>query len=310
MRIIFMGNPDFAVPSLQHISASSHKIIAVVSNPPKQIGRGNKIKETAVGIAAKAMEIPLLQPPKLNDKQFLQYLSWMKPDIFIVVAYKILSDRLLSIPKYGAINLHPSLLPKYRGAAPIQWSLINGDSQTAVTTILLSGEIDSGNILLQETVNIKNDDNYGTLTDRLSEIGADLVVKTLDGIEEGNLIGTSQDESQVTLAPKIKSGDYRIDWSRTTEQIHNLIRAFSPSPGAYTSFNGKRLKIYSSSMLDNLSNKMKCGEIIICSKNQLAVQADKGLIEIGDVQIEGKKRMKVEEFLHGTKLQIKMMLGD
>jgi methionyl-tRNA formyltransferase len=305
-----MGNPDFAVPSLQHISASSHKIIAVVSNPPKQIGRGNKIKETAVGIAAKAMEIPLLQPPKLNDKQFLQYLSWMKPDIFIVVAYKILSDRLLSIPKYGAINLHPSLLPKYRGAAPIQWSLINGDSQTAVTTILLSGEIDSGNILLQETVNIKNDDNYGTLTDRLSEIGADLVVKTLDGIEEGNLIGTSQDESQVTLAPKIKSGDYRIDWSRTTEQIHNLIRAFSPSPGAYTSFNGKRLKIYSSSMLDNLSNKMKCGEIIICSKNQLAVQADKGLIEIGDVQIEGKKRMKVEEFLHGTKLQIKMMLGD
>jgi len=310
MRIIFMGNPDFAVPSLQHISASSHKIIAVVSNPPKQIGRGNKIKETAVGIAAKAMEIPLLQPPKLNDKQFLQYLSWMKPDIFIVVAYKILSDRLLSIPKYGAINLHPSLLPKYRGAAPIQWSLINGDSQTAVTTILLSGEIDSGNILLQETVNIKNDDNYGTLTDRLSEIGADLVVKTLDGIEEGNLKGTSQDESQVTLAPKIKSGDYRIDWSRTTEQIHNLIRAFSPSPGAYTSFNGKRLKIYSSSMLDNLSNKMKCGEIIICSKNQLAVQTDKGLIEIGDVQIEGKKRMKVEEFLHGTKLQIKMMLGD
>jgi len=310
MRIIFMGNPDFAVPSLQHISASSHKIIAVVSNPPKQIGRGNKIKETAVGIAAKAMEIPLLQPPKLNDKQFLQYLSWMKPDILIVVAYKILSDRLLSIPKYGAINLHPSLLPKYRGAAPIQWSLINGDSQTAVTTILLSGEIDSGNILLQETVNIKNDDNYGTLTDRLSEIGADLVVKTLDGIEEGNLKGTSQDESQVTLAPKIKSGDYRIDWSRTTEQIHNLIRAFSPSPGAYTSFNGKRLKIYSSSMLDNLSNKMKCGEIIICSKNQLAIQTGKGLIEIGDVQIEGKKRMKVEEFLHGTKLQIKMMLGD
>jgi methionyl-tRNA formyltransferase len=310
MRIIFMGNPDFAVPSLQHISASSHKIIAVVSNPPKQIGRGNKIKETTVGIVAKAMEIPLLQPPKLNDKQFLQYLSWMKPDIFIVVAYKILSDRLLSIPKYGAINLHPSLLPKYRGAAPIQWSLINGDSQTAVTTILLSGEIDSGNILLQETVNIKNDDNYGTLTDRLSEIGADLVVKTLDGIEEGNLKGTSQDESQVTLAPKIKSGDYRIDWSRTTEQIHNLIRAFSPSPGAYTSFNGKRLKIYSSSMLDNFSNKMKCGEIIICSQNQLAVQAGKGLIEIGDVQIEGKKRMKVEEFLHGTKLQIKMMLGD
>ena len=310
MRIIFMGNPDFAVPSLQHISASSHKIIAVVSNPPKRIGRGNKIKETAVGIAAKTMDIPLLQPPKLNDKQFLQYLSWMKPDIFVVVAYKILSDRLLSIPKYGAINLHPSLLPKYRGAAPIQWSLINGDSQTAVTTILLSGEIDSGNILLQETVTIKNDDNYGTLADSLSEIGAELVVKTLDGIETGNLIGTQQDESKVTLAPKIKSGDCRIDWSRTSEQIHNQIRAFSPSPGAYTSFNRKRLKIYSSLMLDNLSNKMKCGEIVICSKNQLAIQTGKGLIEIGEVQIEGKKRMQVEKFLHGTKQPIKMMFGD
>ena len=310
MRIIFMGNPSFAVPSLQHISASSHKIIAVVSNPSKRIGRGNKIKETTVGIVAKAMEIPLLQPPKLNDKQFLQYLSWMKPDIFVVVAYKILSDRLLSIPKYGAINLHPSLLPKYRGAAPIQWSLINGDSQTAVTTILLSGEIDSGNILLQETVTIKNDDNYGTLVDSLSEIGAELVVKTLNGIEAGNLIGTPQDESKVTLAPKIKSGDCRIDWSRTSEQIHNQIRAFSPSPGAYTSFNRKRLKIYSSLMLDNLSNKMKCGEIVICSKNQLAIQTGKGLIEIGEVQIEGKKRMQVEKFLHGTKQPIKMMFGD
>ena len=138
MRIIFMGNPEFAVPSLRRISESSHKLIAVVSNRPKRIGRGNKIKETSVGITAKAMEIPLLQPPKLNDKQFLQYLSWMKPDIFVVVAYKILSDKLLSIPKYGAINLHPSLLPKYRGAAPIQWALINGDSLTAVTTISLS----------------------------------------------------------------------------------------------------------------------------------------------------------------------------
>ncbi|MCJ7802854.1 MAG: methionyl-tRNA formyltransferase [Candidatus Marinimicrobia bacterium] len=310
MRIIFMGNPDFAVPSLQHISASSHKIIAVVSNPPKRFGRGNKIKETAVGIAAKAMEIPLLQPPKLNDKQFLQYLSWMKPDILVVIAYKLLSDRLLSIPSFGAINLHPSQLPKYRGAAPIQWSLLNGDSQTAVTTILLSGEIDSGNVLLQETVTIKNDDNYGTLADRLSEIGADLVVKTLDGMEEGNLIGTPQDESKVTLAPKIISGDYRINWNKTGEQIHNQIRAFSPSPCAFTSFNGKRLKIYSTSLLDNLSDKMKCGEIVICSNHQLVIQTGNGLLEIGDVQIEGKKRMKVEEFLRGSKLQIKMMIGD
>ena len=306
-----MGNPDFAVPSLQRIAKSSHKIIAVVSNPPKRIGRrGKKIKETAVGIAAKAMEIPLLQPPKLNDKQFLQYLSWIKPDIFVVVAYKILSDRLLSIPKFGAINLHPSLLPKYRGAAPIQWSLINGDLQTAATTILLSKQIDSGKILLQETVNIDDEDNYGTLANRLSEIGANIVVETLDGIEAGTVQGTRQDESKVTSAPKIKSDDCKIDWTKPAFEIRNLIRAFSPLPGAFTTINNKRLKIYSSSISDSSSDDNKCGEIVICSKNQLAIQTGKGLLKIGEVQLEGKKRIKIEEFLRGTKLQSKMMLGD
>ena len=242
MRIIFMGNPDFAVPSLKRISESSHKIIAVVSNPPKRIGRGNKKSETPVGITTKAMKIPLLQPPNLKDKYFLQYIWSMKPDMIVVVAYKILSDSLLSIPKFGAINLHPSLLPKYRGAAPIQWSLINGDSQTAVTTILLSMQIDSGAILLQETVDIKLEDNYGTLANRLSEKGADLIVKTLDRFEKNNLKGTPQDESKVTYARKIQSSDYELDWKKTAGQIHNRIRAFSPSPGAFTTFNGKRLK--------------------------------------------------------------------
>lgn len=310
MRIIFMGNPVFAVPSLQRISESSHEIITVVSNPPKRIGRGNKISKTAVGIAAKVMEISLLQPHKLNDKQLLQYLSWMKPDIFVVVAYKILPEKLLSIPKYGAINLHPSLLPKYRGAAPIQWALINGDSQTAVTTISLSGKIDAGEILLQKTVDIKIEDNYGTLANRLSEIGADLVVETLDRIEAGNLQGTVQDESKVTLAPKIKSNDCSINWKKSAEQIYNHIRAFSPFPGAFTIFNGKRLKIFSLSILDDSSGIGKCGEIVICSRNKLTIQTGKGLLEIREVQLEGKKRMKVEEFLRGTKLQSKMTLGD
>ena len=305
-----MGNPDFAVPSLQRISESHHDVIAVVSNPPKRIGRGNKIRETAIGLAAKAMEIPLLQPPKLNDRQFVQYLSWMKPDIFVVVAYKILSDRLLSIPQYGAINLHPSLLPKYRGAAPIQWALINGDSKTAVTTISLSGKIDAGEILLQETVDIKIEDNCGTLANRLSEIGAALVVKTLDRTETDNLHGIQQDDSKATRAPKIISDDHKIDWTKTAEQINNLIRAFSPSPGAFTTLNGKRLKIYLSSALNNISDATKCGEIIICSNNQLAIQTGKGLLDIREVQFEGKKRMKVKEFLRGTKLQTKMIFGD
>jgi len=309
MRVIFMGNPDFAVPSLQRISESSHEIIAVVSNAPKPIGRGKKIKETAVGITARAMEIPLLQPAKLNDSSFLQYIWAMRPDIFVVVAYKILSDKLLSIPRYGSINLHPSLLPKYRGAAPIQWSLINGDSKTAVSIISLSKRIDSGSILLQKVVNINDNDNYETLAERLSKIGADLVVETLDGIESGTLQGTTQDESQVTLAPKIKSNDCKIDWKESAKQIHNLIRAFSPLPGAFTVFNSKRLKIFSSSLLDGSTENGKCGEIVICSKDQLVIQTGNGLLEIEEVQLEGKKPIKIEEFLRGTKLQSNMIFG-
>jgi len=309
MRVIFMGNPNFAVPSLQSISKSQHEIIAVISNPPKRIGRGKKIKETAVGITAKAMEIPLLQPAKLNDRNFLQYIWAMRPDIFVVVAYKILSDRLLSIPKYGAINLHPSMLPKYRGAAPIQWALINGDSQTAVTTILLSGKIDSGAILLQKVVNINDDDNYGTLAERLSKIGADIVVETLNEMEVGTLKGTTQDESEVTLAPKIKSNDLFINWEKSAIEIRNLIRAFSPSPGAFTLFKNKRLKIFFSSILDGSSKNGKCGEIVIYSKDQLAIKTGNGLLQIEEVQLEGKKRINIEEFLRGTKLQSQMMFG-
>ena len=185
-----------------------------------------------------------------------------------------------------------------------------GDSQTAVTTITLSGKIDAGEILLQETVDINNDDNYGTLASRLSEIGANIVVETLDGIEAGTLQGNLQDESKVTIAPKIKSDDYKIDWTKSAVQTHNLIRAFSPSPGAFTTLNGKRLKIYLSSTLANISDKIKCGEIAICSNNQLAIQTGKGILEIREVQIEGKKRIKIEEFLRGAKLQTKMILGD
>lgn len=309
MRIIFMGNPGFAVPSLQRISDSPHEIITVVSNPPKRIGRGKRIQETAIGITARSMEIPLLQPARLNDRSFLQYIWAMRPDIFVVVAYKILPDKLLSIPRYGSINLHPSMLPNYRGAAPIQWALINGDSQTAVTTISLSKQIDSGAILLQKVVDISNDDNYGSLADRLSKIGSEIVVETLNGIEAGTLKGTAQDESEVTLAPKIKSYDCKIDWKKSAKQIHNIIRAFSPSPGAFTTFNGKRLKIYSSSILDDSSENGKSGEIVICRKDQLVIQTGNGLIEIGDVQLEGKKRIKIEEFLRGTKLQSQMMFG-
>ena len=303
-----MGNPQFAVPGLQQIAESDHKVIAVVSNPPKRIGRGKKIRETAVGVAAKALEIPLLQPSKLNDLNFLRYLSWMKPDIFVVVAFKILSKKILAIPKYGAVNLHPSLLPKYRGAAPIQWALINGDTETAVTTISLTSQIDAGSILLQETANIKDTDNYGSLSDRLSKQGADLLVRTLDGMESGNIKGYSQDKSKVTKAPKLTQKDYRIDWTTSSIEILNRIRAFSPFTGAFTFLNDKRLKIFSALIAQEPSNLTNPGEIYLKDNKQIFVKTVDRTIEILELQIEGKRRMKAEEFLKGIKLESKSFI--
>ena len=304
-----MGNPEFAVPSLKNIVDSHHEIITVISNPPKRSGRGKKLNETEIGLIAKTMDLPLLQPPKINDLNFLRYISAMKPDIFVVVAFKILSNKLLSIPKYGAINLHPSLLPKYRGAAPIQWALLNGDSQTAVTTISLSQRIDSGAILLQKSVDIKSEDNYGSLAGRLSNLGADLVVETLDGIESGKLIGTPQHETKVTLAPKIKSADLKIDWTKSAEQLHNQIRAFSPFPGAFTIFNGKRLKVYKSAISISESTG-NAGEIALNNENQFIVNTGNGVLEILEIQLEGKQRMPIYEFLRGIKIDNQMKFGN
>jgi methionyl-tRNA formyltransferase len=309
MRIIFMGNPEFAVPSLEQIAESNHEILYVVSNPPKQIGRGRKISETAVSISAKAMSIPVLQPPKLNDINFLRYISLMQPDIFVVVAYKILPYRLLSIPRFGAINLHPSLLPKYRGAAPIQWAIFNGEKETAVTTISLSKKVDSGVILLQDTVDVFDDDNFGTLSERLSKLGAEIVVKTLDGIESNKIVGTPQDETKVTKAPKINTKDLEIDWNKSATEIHNQIRAFSPYPAAFTTFGGKRLKIFSSSINIDYNNEDKIGKIIVCTKNELSIQTGKGLLNIHELQLEGKKRMDIISFLNGVNIYTGTILG-
>lgn len=308
MRIIFMGNPKFAVPSLEKIAQSNHDVLYVISNPPKKIGRGRKIKETAVGISAKAMEIPVIQPTNLNEIEFLRYITSMQPDIFVVVAYKILPTRLLSIPRLGAINLHPSKLPQYRGAAPIQWSLINGDKKTAVTTIKLSKEVDSGAIMMQEELKISTEDNFGSLSARLSDIGANLVVKTLDGIENGTLICQEQDNSKMTLAPKIRSDDLRITWAKTANEINNQIRAFSPSPGAFTILNGKRLKIYSATIQNDLVDDRKIGEITV-SDNEVSVQTGTGQLSLNNVQLEGKKRMSIADFLRGVTITPNSIIG-
>jgi len=310
MRIIFMGNSEFAVPSLVRISKSDHKILYVVSNPPKKQGRGKKLKETAVGIAAKAMEISVLQPSKLGDINFLRYISAMQPDIFVVVAYKILPDKLLSIPKYGAINLHPSMLPKYRGAAPIQWALLNGDEKTAISIIALNNKIDSGAIMMQKEVDILTNDDYGSLSDRLSKQGGELVVETLNGIEAGKLTGKAQNNEEATLARKIIPTDLVIDWNRSAIEIRNQIRAFSPFPGAFSTLDGKRIKLFIPKVLDDRIDTNNIGKIIDFSNQQFVIQTGKGQLSINEVQIEGKKRMGVQSFLNGVKIEKYSKLGD
>ena len=303
MRIIFMGNSEFAIPSLDSISNSDHQILYVVTNPPKRQGRGKKYKDSAVGDAAKAMGIPLIQPSKLGDINFLKYIASMQPDIFVVVAYRILPDKLLSIPKHGAINLHPSMLPKYRGAAPIQWGLLNGDKQTALTVIALNDKIDSGAIMMQHEVDILDNDDFGSLSDRLSKQGGDLVVETLNGIESGKLEGIVQNDSDATLARKIIPNDLIIDWSKSAIDIKNQIRAFSPFPGAFSTLEGKRIKLFSPNVINETIDNDIVGVIIDISSNQLIIQTGKGQLGISEVQIEGKKRMDVQSFLNGVKLE-------
>lgn len=310
MRIIFMGNSEFAVPSLERISNSDHKILYVVSNPPKRQGRGKIIKDTAVGIAAKAIEIPVLQPSKLGDINFLRYISAMQPDIFVVVAYKILPEKLLSIPKYGAINLHPSFLPKYRGAAPIHWALLNGDKETALTTIQLNNNIDSGAILMQEKVDILDSDDFGSLSDRLSEQGGQLVVETLNGIASSKLTGKTQNDDEATLARKIIPSDLVVDWNNSAVEIKNQIRAFSPFPGAFSTLNSKRIKLFIPEVLDNKSDIDNIGKIMDLSDQKFVIQTGKGRLSIKEVQIEGKKRMDVQSFLNGVKVDKYSKLGD
>ena len=300
MKIVFMGTPDFAIPSLKILIENNHQILAVVTTPDKERGRGQKITFTAVKQFAVENNIPVYQPEKLKgNNEFVELMKSLNPDLFVVVAFRILPKEVFEIPKFGSFNLHGSYLPKYRGAAPIQWTLINGDEETGLTTFKLAEKVDTGNIYLQEKVKINPDDNFESLHDRMSLIGADLVYKTVTMIENGSFNLQAQDDSLASPAPKISKETCLIDWNKPASEIHNLIRGLSPHPVAYFLHNSKVIKIYKSEIVKDLN--LKPGEYYQ-SKTELFIGCGKDALKIIEIQQEGKKRMNTEEFLRGFRV--------
>ena len=296
MKIVFMGTPDFSLPSLKILLESKYKVLAVVTQPDKERGRGQKITFSAVKQFAIENNIPVFQPGKLRDESFIRELKKLNADLFVVVAFRILPKEVFEIPKFGSFNLHGSYLPKYRGAAPIQWSLISGDTETGLTTFKLAEKVDTGNIYLQEKVMISPDDNFETLHNRMSLLGGELVLKTVQLIESGNFELKQQDDSLASPAPKITKEICLIDLNKSAEQIHNLVRGLSPHPAAYFNYNNKIIKIYKTEIVNNIN--LKPFEFLQ-TKTELIIGCGKDAIRVLEIQQEGKKRMDTEEFLRG-----------
>lgn len=316
MNVIFMGTPDFAVSTLEGLIKSNHKIIVVVTRPDRPKGRGREILPSPVKVVAEAHKIEVLQPEKVREPDFVKKLREYRPDCIVVVAFgQILPKDILSLPRYGCINLHASILPKYRGAAPINWALINGETKTGVTSMLMNEGMDTGDILIQREVEITEGDSAGTLHDRLSEIGSEVILETLDGLEKGTIKRVKQNESSATYAQKIKKEDCLINWDEDAKKIVNRIRGLTPAPGAYTSYNGKRLKITEAVIPPRPPLKkggwgdLRKGEVFEVNRNGIKVICGNGLVIIKNLQPEGKRVMGVGEFISGHNIKAGEILG-
>jgi len=308
MRVVFMGNPQFALPTLTALLSSQHDVVGVVSNPPKPMGRGRKLKSTAIGQFAKENDLNFLQSSTLKSDELYNQLSVLNPDVFVVVAFQILPKSLIDLPKFGALNLHASLLPKYRGAGPIQWSLMNGDKTSGITVFQIMPSVDTGDILLQEKTDIFPKDNMLTLGTRLSTIGANLVVKALDGIQAGSLKPIIQNNNHATHAPKITKEMTIINWSWAADKIHNWVRGLSPHPGMSTTWKGKRMRIFNTRVVDK-DVILGVGIVSKADSEEIFVDTGKHLLAFSEIQIEGKKRMNVSDFMKGNNIQIGDKLG-
>lgn len=312
LRIVFMGTPDFAVESLRALVENGYNVVGVVTMPDKPSGRGHKIQYSAVKKYALEQNIPLLQPEKLKEERFLEELKLWNADLQIVVAFRMLPEAVWNMPRLGTFNLHASLLPQYRGAAPINWAIINGEKETGVTTFFLTHEIDTGKIILQEKVDIGDDDNVGKIHDELMHTGAKLVCKTVDLIVEDKVDAVEQDrffqnEEDLKPAPKIFKETCRVDWNKPMRDIHNLIRGMSPYPAAWTELYTKdkepqMVKLFASEMVND-GVIVPAGHIRTDNKTYLHIGCEGGLISVTEIQFAGKRAMKIDEVLRGYRFE-------
>lgn len=307
MRIIFMGTPEFAVPSLNKLYEAGYDIVGVVTAPDKPAGRGMQLSESAVKKYAVENNLSVLQPEKLKDPVFIETLQSLNADLQVVVAFRMLPEIVWNMPALGTINLHASLLPQYRGAAPINWAIINGEKQTGVTTFKLQHQIDTGNILLQEKIPVADDETAGSLHDKMMYTGAELLLQTIRQIENGTIQEIVQpstaDLPVLKSAPKIFNETCEINWNQPIDKIYNLIRGLSPYPTAFTYLDEKKLKIFSSEK-EKTNESNEPGKILTDHKTFLKFCATDGYISLKEIQLEGKKRMNIQDFLRGYRRKI------
>jgi len=299
IKLVFFGTPNFAIPSLYALHKSTNKILAVVTVPDKPAGRGLINTASPVKLTAQKLDYPIFQPHDLKDPNFLSIINKFDADYFVVVAYRIIPEEMIAIPHKGCINIHASLLPKYRGPAPIHRAILNGENETGVTTFLIQKTIDTGDILLQEPFSLNNIITTGEAYDKLANIGSKLIVTTLERLNKNQIIPEKQKHIIATSAPKISSSDCMIHWSKSAETIHNQIRAFSPHPGAFTFFQNKRIKLYTSELkLNNPPSILQPGKIQYIN-HCLQIGTGSSVIHLREIQAEGKKRMPVKQFVSG-----------
>ncbi len=301
MRVIFMGTPDFAVPSLEAL-LTKHEVVLVVTQPDKPKGRGKKMVPTPVKACALEHGIPVLQPEKVKEPEFVEQLRSYEPDLIAVTAFgQILSEPILEMPKYGCINVHGSLLPKYRGAAPMQWSIIDGEKVTGITTMYMAKGLDSGDMLLKAEVEITDEDTFATIHDKMAVTGANLLLDTLDQLEAGTLERIPQDHDAATYAPMITKETGHIDWSKNRQDIINLIRGLNPVPAAYTIYEEEVLKIFGAVISDVQVDDAANGEIVAVVKKGFVVKCGDGCLLITEVQARGGKRMMTDAYPERTR---------
>lgn len=304
-----MGTPDFAVATLEAIINAGHEVAGVVTQPDKPKGRGKNMQFTPVKEVAIASGIPVYQPVKVKEPDFIEKLKKLDPEVIVVVAFgQILPKEILDMPKYGCVNVHASLLPKYRGAAPIQWAVIDGEKESGVTTMFMEEGLDTGDMLKKTVVPLEEDETGGSLHDKLAAAGADLLIETLKELEEGTAVRTKQDDTLSNYAKMLDKQLGRIDFMKSAEEIERLIRGLNPWPSAFTGIDGKTLKIWSATVIEK-EIQGEFGEVVEVNKDSLLVKTGKGLLQLDEVQLEGKKRMEIDAFLRGYPVEVGTILS-